>query len=682
MKRSKSQLKRRTLLHDGTAIIEVQNLLRGRLFHGDVPEELHGLQEQKRELLDLVKRCAQFGESNSVLLIGPRGSGKSLVCNHIQVINYYAFPSGLVQTDDRSALLQITRQLQLENTVGDKVFGSFAENLAFLLDALKSGGQESQSVLFILDEFDLFTNHRNQSLLYNLFDVSQSAQTPICVVGLTCRLDVVELLEKRVKSRFSHRQIHLFNSETFEDYMLIVRSVLSLPSNFKDKKPSDIVDAQAKLGVDCKAALLCEFKPLSLNDFKVMTLHCAKLCLLNFFAFLRPHEGVSVLEFCLIIAMKHLTTTFEGEPFNFEMVYKEYQKFSQTKGHSMQSFEKPVVLKAFEHLIAVEFVKSVDNLAKNTPKEYKLVTLLVDPSQINEAVQKYSDCPTEVRQWAMNAVETHELECTEDFARKPRIFPCSPMEAFLKLEKIGEGTYGVVYKAKDKENGRTVALKKIRLDTESDGVPSTAIREISLLKELNHPNVVRLLDVVHGDKKLFLVFEYLDRDLKKYMDSVPAGGISLSLVKSYLYQLLSGIAFCHSHRILHRDLKPQNLLIDAQGSIKLADFGLARAFGVPVRSYTHEVVTLWYRAPEILLGCRTLGTPDENLWPGVSDLPDYKSSFPKWPVQNLLQVIPSLGQNGADLLQQLLAYEPVSRISARNALSHKFFSDVKRSIPK
>jgi len=297
------------------------------------------------------------------------------------------------------------------------------------------------------------------------------------------------------------------------------------------------------------------------------------------------------------------------------------------------------------------------------------------------------------------------------------------MDAFQKLEKIGEGTYGVVYKAKDKESGRTVALKKIRLDTESDGVPSTAIREISLLKELNHPNVVRLLDVVHSEKKLFLVFEYLDRDLKKYMDSVPAGGISLPLVKSYLYQLLSGIAFCHSHRILHRDLKPQNLLIDSQGSIKLADFGLARAFGVPVRSYTHEVVTLWYRAPEILLGCRyystpvdvwsigcifaemitrralfpgdseidqlfrifrTLGTPDERLWPGVSDFPDYKSSFPKWPVQNLLQVIPALTQAGADLLQQMLTYEPTRRLSARNALSHRFFSDVKRlgSIPK
>lgn len=295
------------------------------------------------------------------------------------------------------------------------------------------------------------------------------------------------------------------------------------------------------------------------------------------------------------------------------------------------------------------------------------------------------------------------------------------MEAFRKLEKIGEGTYGVVYKAKDIETGQTVALKKIRLDAESDGVPSTAIREISLLKELNHPNVVRLLDVVPSEKKLFMVFEFLDRDLKKYMDSVPAGGISLPLVKSYLYQLLSGIAFCHSHRILHRDLKPQNLLIDAHGSIKLADFGLARAFGVPVRSYTHEVVTLWYRAPEILLGCRyystpvdvwsigcifaemitrralfpgdseidqlyrifrTLGTPDERLWPGVSELPDYKTSFPKWPVQNLLQVIPALGQSGADLLQQMLKYEPTSRVSARNALSHPFFSDVRRSAPK
>ncbi|XP_048028439.1 cyclin-dependent kinase 2 isoform X2 [Megalobrama amblycephala] len=162
------------------------------------------------------------------------------------------------------------------------------------------------------------------------------------------------------------------------------------------------------------------------------------------------------------------------------------------------------------------------------------------------------------------------------------------MESFQKVEKIGEGTYGVVYKAKNKLTGETVALKKIRLDTETEGVPSTAIREISLLKELNHPNIVKLRDVIHTENKLYLVFEFLHQDLKRFMDSSSVSGISLPLVKSYLFQLLQGLAFCHSHRVLHRDLKPQNLLINAQGEIKLADFGLARAFGVPVRTYTHE----------------------------------------------------------------------------------------------
>ncbi|XP_055493616.1 cyclin-dependent kinase 2-like isoform X2 [Leucoraja erinacea] len=163
------------------------------------------------------------------------------------------------------------------------------------------------------------------------------------------------------------------------------------------------------------------------------------------------------------------------------------------------------------------------------------------------------------------------------------------MDNFQKVEKIGEGTYGVVYKAMNKVTGEMVALKKIRLDAEMEGVPSTAIREISLLKELNHRNIVRLLDVIHSEKKLYLVFEFLNQDLKKYMDSAPPTGLPLQLVKSYLFQLLQGVAFCHSHRVLHRDLKPQNLLINDGGAIKLADFGLARAFGVPVRTYTHEI---------------------------------------------------------------------------------------------
>lgn len=118
---------------------------------------------------------------------------------------------GLIHTDDRLALKGITSQMNLDNVVDGKVFGSFAENLAFLLACLKAGEKGiSKSVIFILDEFDLFCFHHNQTLLYNLFDVSQSAQAPICVLGITCRLDVIELLEKRVKSRFSHRQFFLF----------------------------------------------------------------------------------------------------------------------------------------------------------------------------------------------------------------------------------------------------------------------------------------------------------------------------------------------------------------------------------------------------------------------------------------------------------------------------------------
>lgn len=177
------------------------------------------------------------------------------------------------------------------------------------------------------------------------------------------------------------------------------------------------------------------------------------------------------------------------------------------------------------------------------------------------------------------------------------------------LSKWSIGTYGVVYKARDLTHPtRIVALKKIRLEAEDEGVPSTAIREISLLKEMNDPNIVRLLNIVHADgHKLYLVFEYLDLDLKKYMEALPVSdggkakafpessadlgrlGLGDAMVKKFMSQLIEGVRYCHSHRVLHRDLKPQNLLIDRDGNLKLADFGLARAFGVPLRTYTHEV---------------------------------------------------------------------------------------------
>ncbi|XP_032516121.2 cyclin-dependent kinase 2-like [Danaus plexippus] len=295
------------------------------------------------------------------------------------------------------------------------------------------------------------------------------------------------------------------------------------------------------------------------------------------------------------------------------------------------------------------------------------------------------------------------------------------MENFSRVEKIGEGTYGVVYKARDKVTGKEIALKKIKLENEPEGVPSTALREISVLRELKHPAVVRLLDVLLADTKLFLVFEFLHMDLKRLMD-ITKGPLQLDLVKSYLRQLLEGVAYCHAHRVLHRDLKPQNLLVDVEGHIKLADFGLARAFGIPVRAYTHEVVTLWYRAPEILLGAkfystavdvwslaciyaemasgrtlfpgdseidqlfrvfRALGTPGEDVWPGARLLPDYRAAFPRWPRREARLLLPAAARapphapHAASLFESMLRYEPSERVSARAALLHPYLSNAR-----
>jgi len=289
------------------------------------------------------------------------------------------------------------------------------------------------------------------------------------------------------------------------------------------------------------------------------------------------------------------------------------------------------------------------------------------------------------------------------------------MHRFHKLEKIGEGTYGVVYKARDTTSGDLMALKKIRLDAEDEGIPSTAIREISLLKQLQHPNIVRLYDVVLSDAKLTLVFEFLEQDLKKYLDKSGEHGCDRSVTRSLLRQLLAGIAFCHENRVLHRDLKPQNLLINPNGELKLADFGLARSFGIPVRSYTHEVVTLWYRSPEILLGSRQystpvdmwsvgcifseiatgrplfpgrndkdqlakimeiLGTPSLKEWPGMKDLPEYKGGFPHQEGKGLKAILgsyPVMDAVGQDLLASFLQYNPDKRVTSTGALQHPFF---------
>jgi|Transcript_5470 cyclin-dependent kinase len=299
-------------------------------------------------------------------------------------------------------------------------------------------------------------------------------------------------------------------------------------------------------------------------------------------------------------------------------------------------------------------------------------------------------------------------------------------EAYEKLEKIGQGTYGKVYKARERTTGRLVALKKTRLEMEEEGVPSTALREVSLLQMLSESAfVVRLLKVEHveedGKAMLYLVFEYLDQDLKGFMDLTgrgPANPIKKEIVQDFMYQLCLGCAHIHRHGVMHRDLKPQNLLVDkAKNVIKVADLGLGRAFSVPVKSYTHEIVTLWYRAPEVLLGgshystpvdiwsvgCifaelarkqplfpgdselqqllhifKLLGTPGEDVWPGVTRLRDWHE-FPQWKPQDLHKVIPQLDDHGIDLLQKMLVYDPAKRIHATEALEHPYFDSLDKS---
>ncbi|KAF3814555.1 hypothetical protein GH733_017713 [Mirounga leonina] len=288
------------------------------------------------------------------------------------------------------------------------------------------------------------------------------------------------------------------------------------------------------------------------------------------------------------------------------------------------------------------------------------------------------------------------------------------METYIKLEKLGEGTYATVYKGRSKLTENLVALKEIRLEHE-EGAPCTAIREVSLLKDLKHANIVTLHDIVHTDKSLTLVFEYLDKDLKQYMDD--CGNImSMHNVKLFLYQILRGLAYCHRRKVLHRDLKPQNLLINEKGELKLADFGLARAKSVPTKTYSNEVVTLWYRPPDVLLGSseystqidmwgvgciffemasgrplfpgstvedelhlifRLLGTPSQETWPGVSSNDEFKNyNFPKYKPQPLINHAPSL--RGCCTYKYHLyllfkAYESKKRVSAEEAMKHVYF---------
>nr|CDJ80105.1 Serine threonine protein kinase-related domain containing protein [Haemonchus contortus] len=229
----------------------------------------------------------------------------------------------------------------------------------------------------------------------------------------------------------------------------------------------------------------------------------------------------------------------------------------------------------------------------------------------------------------MEAMENNLFSASRSGVRRK----CEAMEKYEKLGKIGEGSYGVVYKCRNRDNGQIVAIKKF-FETEDDPqIKKIALREIRMLKQLKHPNLVSLLEVFKRNRKLHLVFEHCDRtvlhDLEKYPNGVPE-----ELTKKITWQLLEALRFCHSHKCIHRDVKPENILLTKNDVVKLADFGFARIIN-PQEMYTDYVATRWYRSPELLVGDTVYGPPvdiwavgcvlaelitGEALWPGRSDI--------------------------------------------------------------
>ncbi|KAF8631867.1 hypothetical protein AX15_002137 [Amanita polypyramis BW_CC] len=281
---------------------------------------------------------------------------------------------------------------------------------------------------------------------------------------------------------------------------------------------------------------------------------------------------------------------------------------------------------------------------------------------------------------------------------------------WTKDQKVGEGTYAVVYRGREAATGKKVAIKKIKVGQFKDGLDMSAIREVKYLRELKHQNVIGLLDVFSSKTNLNLVLEFLDSDLEMIIKDrslvfLPAD------IKSWMAMTFRGLEFCHRNHVLHRDLKPNNLLIAADGELKIADFGLARDFADPGYKMTCQVITRWYRPPELLFGSRyyssavdiwsvgcifaelmlrtpylpgesdmdqlkvifrALGTPTEEEWPGHTKLPDYVpvGQFPKTPLRDLFT---AASADALNLLSRCLLYEPHRRVTAREALSHSYF---------
>jgi origin recognition complex subunit 4 len=287
---------------------------------------------------------------------------------------------GCLQLDDKSALLEISRQLELENVLNDKVLGSFSDTFDFLLRSFRTGGKESKPLVFILDEFDLFTKHKSQLLLYTLLNTLQVSSNPMFLIGLTCRLDVLDLLEKRIKSRFSHRQIYLLNEFNIDDYIELAKNMILsesmsiltlrdisakmlkpyLDSVFDDNSIKQLLNRQFEYDKSIptlRRLLLIPMIRLNKDLVKKKQADVFKTEFIKSYNMLNADtkslllNGISILELGLIIVMKQINEHYVDEPFNFDLVYNEYVKFCHKRNYG-QKYEKQVILKVSRFLVS------------------------------------------------------------------------------------------------------------------------------------------------------------------------------------------------------------------------------------------------------------------------------------------------------------------------------------------